>query len=42
MTPKIKEIIAVILRVLDYSEDQIAMIFTAKEKNKKNFFNFFK
>ena len=42
ITPKIKEIVSVILRVLDYSEDQISQIFIAKEKNKKNFFNIFK
>jgi hypothetical protein len=41
VTPKIKEIISVILRVLDYSEDNITQIFIMKEKNKKNFFNFF-
>lgn len=41
VTPKIRELLSVVLRVLDYSEDQITQIFIMKEKNKKNFFNFF-
>jgi hypothetical protein len=40
LTNKIKELLSVILRVLDYTEDQIQIILSSKDK-KKNFFNFF-
>jgi hypothetical protein len=40
MTNKIKELLSVILRVLDYTEEQIQIILNSKDK-KKNFFNFF-
>jgi hypothetical protein len=39
LSPKIKEILAVIMRVLDYTEDEINIVL--KEK-RKNFFTFFK
>ena len=42
LTPKIKEFLTVILKLLDYSEDEIAQIWVYKDEKKKNFFGFFK
>lgn len=42
ITPKIKEFLLVILKLLDYSEEEILQIWVYKDEKKKNFFGFFK
>jgi hypothetical protein len=42
ITPKIKEILTVVLKMLDYDEGTIQQIFEMKQSKKKTFFNFFK